>query len=89
MSVRDLKFCRGCATYASWSSGGLCPQCMTREAIEKSNELARQSMSSSRSNRNSYTASGTNTDWSYVTGEVLGGIIALAGFCYFVYWLFT
>lgn len=39
MSVKDLKFCRGCATYASWSSGGLCPQCMTREAIEESNRI--------------------------------------------------
>ena len=67
----------------------ICPTCQLIEAQEEANRLTKESMSASRPSRSYVTVSNTSTDWSYAIGEVLGGIIALVGFCYFVYWLFT
>ena len=72
MSARELKFCRGCATYASWSSGGLCPQCMTREAIEESNRLNRPKEEHSLKN--------------FVI-DLYAGILGIAFFVFCIYWL--
>lgn len=72
MSERELKFCRGCATYASWSSGGLCPQCMTREAIEESNRLNTPQEQFS---------------WQNFFIDLVGGICGIAFFVYCMYWL--
>jgi len=72
MSNRELKFCRGCATYASWSSGGLCPQCMTREAIEESNRINKPQ---------------EDFTWQNFFIDLLGGICGIAFFVYCMYWL--
>jgi hypothetical protein len=72
MSIGQLKFCRGCATYASWSSGGLCPQCMTREAIEESNRIHR-------------TVEPFNGQNFLI--DLLGGICGIAFFIFCIYWL--
>jgi len=74
MSVTDLKFCRGCATYAAWASGGLCPQCMTREAIEESNRL--NTPQEQHSLKNFFI-------------DLLGGICGIAFFGFCIYWLIS
>jgi hypothetical protein len=36
--AQALSFCKGCMTDAAWAPGGLCPTCMLRKQIEKSQQ---------------------------------------------------